>query len=354
MESGQPTAEQHPDFIWTWKSNARGAKISLWLPYFSNVEKVPRSKLWRVAYNGGNLSVDLTKVDFIMFYGVSGELPLEFLDALSQHKIPFMIHRRNQVHPYIFFPSDGSDHEDVLTRQIMVREHVQKKTYVARTLIHHRLEKFETLIPISGSAYRKLQQAGSVAAVRQIEAQVTARFWDVWFARLGVDANRRDDGVVSSALDAGSKFLFGVILRWVLFHKLSPCHGFLHEPTGYPSLVYDLMEPYRYMIEDAVARAYTILDDKANEKKLVATSLNELKRELDVVVYVPATRQYVRRKNLLHGVVLALRAYLLNESLRLVIPTEGLKKGGRPPKIGYRLPGETTCEKYEGKKMGGF
>ena len=333
--------DQHPDFIWTWKSNGRGAKTSLWLPYFSNVEKIPRTKFWHLSFNGGDIAVNLDEIDFVMFYGASGSLPLEFLDALSQHKIPFMIHRRNQVHPYVFFPADSSDNEDILTHQIFVREHAQKKTYVAKTLIRHRFEKFESLIAVSGGQYRRLRQAASVAMVRQIEAQTSARFWDTWYEHLGVEGNRRDGGPLANALDAGSKFLYGVILRWVLFHKLSPCHGFLHEPTGYPSLIYDLMEPYRYMIEDSVAAAYEAIDEKTDEKKLVAASLNELKRFLDVVIYVPATRQYVRRKNLLHGVVLALRAYLLDESLRLVIPTEGAKKGGRPPKVGYRLPGET-------------
>lgn len=101
------------------------------------------------------------------------------------------------------------------------------------------------------------------------------------------------------------------------------------------------MEPYRYIIEECAAAAYASVDDKESEKKLVSATLNTLKEALDVVVYVPETRQYVRRKNLLHGVVLALRAYLLDESVRLVIPTEGAKKGGRPPKVGYRLPGET-------------
>ena len=31
--------EQHQDFIWTWKSNGRGNKVSVWLPYFSEVSK---------------------------------------------------------------------------------------------------------------------------------------------------------------------------------------------------------------------------------------------------------------------------------------------------------------------------
>lgn len=158
------------------------------------------------------------------------------------------------------------------------------------------------------------------------------------------EEHRRGDGAVQMALDAGSKFLFGVILRWVLFHKLSPCHGFMHLPTSYPSLIYDLMEPYRYLIERSVEKTVIELGEKRDDhKRMVTGSLENLKRQLEEVVYVPATRQYVRRKNLLHGVVLALRAYLLNESLRLVIPTEGQRCGGRPPRIGYRLPGE--CRK---------
>ena len=57
---------QHKDFIWTRKSNSRNAKVSIWPPY----------------------------------YGASGILPLDFLDALSQHKISLIIHRRHQVHPF--------------------------------------------------------------------------------------------------------------------------------------------------------------------------------------------------------------------------------------------------------------
>lgn len=65
-----------------------------------------------------------------------------------------------------------------------------------------------------------------------------------------------------------------------------------------------------------------------------------MKALLEEVVYVPVTKQYVRRKNLLHGIVLALRAYLIGESRHFIIPKEGISKGGRPPNCGYRLPGE--------------
>ena len=332
---------QHSDFIWTWKSNARGSKASLWLPYFSNVNKIPRSKLWHISYNGGELAIDLNQVDFIMFYGATGNLPLDFLDAVSQHRIVLMVHRRNQIFPLVFYSSNLSDNTDLLTKQILVREHAQKCAYVAKTLIRPRLQRFEKTIPIADTVYKNLSKSTSISQVRQIEANTTARYWKEWFDRLGVDEKRRSDGPVAAALDAGSKFIYGITLRWILFHKLSPCHGFLHEPTSYPALVYDLMEPYRYLIEDSVSEVWQDLNDKnIDDKKLVAATFSQLKKKLEEIVYVPATRQYVRRKNLLHGAVLALRAYLLNETMRLVLPTEGRKNGGRPVKIGYRLPGE--------------
>lgn len=329
---------QQKDFIWTWKSNARNTRVSLWLPYFSRVQSVARSKNWLIDYNGGQLLVDLSKVDFIMFYGATGELPLDFLDAMSQHGIVFLIHRRNQMHPYVFYPPVLMDRRDVLTKQVLFREHGQKQAYVAKVLIKARLDRFAEISPISAATKAKLRKAQSVDDVRVIEANATARYWTKWFEKLGIDGRRREDGAIQAALNAGSYFVYGVVLRWVLFHKLSPSHGFLHQTTDYQSLVYDLMEPYRYIIEMSVEKAF--LKAGNEEKKLVAQLLKQIKIELDEIVYVPVTRQYVRRKNLLHGVVLALRSYLLGETPRLVIPTEGKKQGGRPPKVGYKLPGE--------------
>ena len=120
---------------------------------------------------------------------------------------------------------------------------------------------------------------------------------------------------------------------------MSPCHGYLHQPTTYPALVYDLIEPYRYIIEESVKEAIKKYDFDTKEK-LVGASIEAIKRHLENRVYVPATHQSVAEKNLLHGVVMALRSYLIGETKRFVIPIAGVKKGGRPPKIGYKLPGE--------------
>ena len=189
--------------------------------------------------------------------------------------------------------------------------------------------------------YGRLARARSIGQVRVWEAEQSRKYWGRYFSQLGhPNATRREKGPLAAALDAGSMFLAGVILRWLLIHRLSPSHGFLHEGTDYMGLVYDLMEPARYMIEEALAAACSAHSADGTSDMLTKATLSMLKNQLEKVVYVPATRQRVRRKNLLHGNVLALRAYLAGDMRRFVVPAAGERKGGRPPKVSYRLPGD--------------
>ncbi len=110
----------------------------------------------------------------------------------------------------------------------------------------------------------------------------------------------------------------------------------MHGPTNYISLVYDLMEPYRYLFEQASLEAW----QETQGEKTTAFAVERLKNRLRTQVFVPVTRQRVYRKALLHGVVLAMRAYLLKDMSRFVVPQEGEKSPGRPIKTSYRLIGE--------------
>ena len=334
---------QHADFIWTWRGQGKSAKASLWLPYFERVEAVGRGKpdQFHFFFKGGDFVCHLKQLDSIMFYGAAGYIPIEFLDRLSVYKIPLMIHRRNMPSPYLFFPDSGSDECDVLSRQIEARNNQIKQCYIARTLIRERFKNFESLIVISDSTYKKLARCRSIDAIRVLEAELSQRYWREFYRKLGQpDVIRRDKThPINQALNAGSYFLSGILLRWVLFHKLSPAHGYLHVQTNYPSLVFDLIEPFRYLIEEAVL-VHLKPGSPTETNWLTAAVIKQMKEQLVEAVYVPATRQVVRQKNILHGVVLALRAYLLGENPRLVLPLKGSRKGGRPPKINYRLPGE--------------
>lgn len=334
----------HPDSIWTWKHSDRGKKASLWIPYMKSVSKAvncPRDH-YEFSYNGGAFISDLSKVDCIMLYGPTGDLSIEFLDRLSVNGTVLLVHRRNISKPYIFLPGYGAPTSDILTQQVLARENQVKCVYVAKTLISSRLKSFHHLTPISTSTMKRLRGLRNLVQVRAMEAQATKKYWAKYYRALGVEGlTRRDnDHALNGALNAGSFFLFGLILRWVLLHRLSPWHGFMHQPVNYASLCYDLMEPYRYIIEAATAKCWLAQGCEQTGKEFTARVLSEIKSSLKETVYVAETRQYIDRKNLLHGAVLALRSYLSSETKRLILPTEGEKSVGRPPKVGYSIPGE--------------
>lgn len=332
----------HADSIWTWKTAKGRKKATLWLPYFQSVERAkPRSKtLYRFTYNGGVFEADLRQIDCIMIYGATGSLSVSFLDSLSVHGIALLIHRRGMPQPYAFLPSTGALVKDALSAQITARNHGNKRVYVARSLIRARFLSMQGRLPIPDSVFKSLASARSLDQIRNLEAQVTKRYWARFYADLGLSGvARRDRAVaINQALDAASFFMFGVLLRWVTLHRLSPWHGFLHEPTSYASLCYDLMEPYRVWFEEAAGRAWFAVNGDVN--KITAATLNELKEFLEADVAVPQTRQIVARKNLLHGVTLALLSYINGDVSRFLIPNEGKKRAGRPKKSGYKIPGE--------------
>jgi CRISPR/Cas system-associated endonuclease Cas1 len=338
---------QHPDSIWTWKSNQRGQKASLWIPYLDHVEKIKGNR-WQFVYNGGELDVDLKSIDTIMLYGASGTLPVSFLDQLGILRIPMIVHRRNIDSPTLVLPAPRSDAADVMGKQIIFRQNQIKATYVARILVRCRFRAVEDHLIISNRAWARFNKIRNLDRIRNMEAQWAKRYWKTYYSEVGLpDGFRRESNPVSQALNACSFFLYGVVLRWILVHRMSPQHGFLHRPTDYPSLVYDLIEPYRYIAENAVKQVAAQMD--TDDENLTKHALETIKRNMEDTVYVPATRQFVRRKNLLHGAILSLRAWLLGEMPRLVFPTEGVRIGGRPPKVSYTLPGERIANR--GRKV---
>ena len=340
---------QHPDSIWTWKSNQSGAKASLWIPYLNEIEKIKGSR-YCFTFNGGSVEADLKNIDCIMIYGISGSLDISFIEALRAKRIPLVIHRRNMDEPSMFLPALRPDANDLLSAQIITRENEIKSSYIARVLVRSRFKALEPSFLVPEREWKKLAKIRRIKDIRVFEAHWSKRYWRQYFTALGVPqvTRRANDSPIPHALNACSMFMSGAILRWVLVHRLSPCHGYLHVGTNYAGLVYDLIEPCRWMIEAAVA--WAAKEYGLSTTSLTGASLNRLKAMMDETVYVPATRQFVRRKNTLHGVVLALRAYLIGDMSRLVIPTEGSLKGGRPPKVSYKMPGSRPPpqEKHSG------
>jgi hypothetical protein len=106
--------------------------------------------------------------------------------------------------------------------------------------------------------------------------------------------------------------------------------------TDYPSLVFDLIEPYRSLIDKTVFEVYATDKDGSS---LLAKSIDEIKRKMKENIFCPQTKQIASRQELLHGIVLSLRSYVLGETRRFAIPIEGAMNGGRPQKNPWRLYG---------------
>lgn len=311
-------------------------KVYLWLPYLNKVKILPKTVNFE--YKGGNQEIQWTKIHSLMLYGESCDLPQAFFEKSAFYKIPIVIHRRNMPRAVIVCPTLPPDQENLLTKQILFRENDKKRSYITKKLLQAKFKSMSWLVPVERDLLFKLVSTEKMIAVESWHAK---RYWKEYFSKLKISGGRRkNNNDAKKILDAVSKFVSGVILRWILYHNLSPYHGFLHKPTDYPALVYDLMEPYRGYFDKVV---FDTLNEARNknggEEKIMGMAIENIKNFLDTKVYVEATRQIVTFQELLHGVVLALRAYLLGNTRRFIVPLPSKPNGGRPINVGYQLYG---------------
>lgn len=288
--------------------------------------------------------MQITQIHSIMFYGSLCPLEEDFLTLCSTYAVPIVFHRRHMPVAVLIHPSIKGNNEDLLSRQILFRLNEKKKRHIARKLLG---AKFESMGWLISPPAIQLKPKMAVKKLRSVEAWHARFYWSRFYKQLGLEGQTRrgknKDNQTTRILDATSKFVSGIILRWVIFHHLSPYHGFLHEPSEYPSLIYDIFEPYRGDFDKCVFETIGRYSNKGlPEEKVMAACIEEIKEFLDKKVYVTQTRQIVTIHELLHGCVLALRSYLLGTSQQLIIPRPGAPLGGRPVKAGYKLYGRSA------------
>jgi CRISPR/Cas system-associated endonuclease Cas1 len=312
--------------------SATARRVPLWLPYLQSI-KESRGGVFEFVFNGGEVSTKLNEVQSIMIYGDSDTtLDVKILDKVVRAGVPIIIHRRTMAQPIHITGGTRPDSDDTLTAQLVKRGQKRIRSQIARQIL---LSKFNTQKYLVKP--RSLPQFADVGKLRNIEAVQAREYWKSWFSQLGYpEWTRRGNNPAAMALDAQSKFVSGIILRWITYHHLSPYHGFSHEPTDYPSLVYDLMEPYRGIFEEAVLKEWA---NGVDPERFLTSGISITKELLNEKCYVPLTRQIVTHQELLHGIVLSLKYYLLGRQRKFLIPLPGKPKGGRPPKVEFLLYG---------------
>lgn len=313
------------------KTQNHANRSPMWFPYLQSMKETKKG-IFEFVFNGGNEVTNLEDISSIMIYGESDtKLDQQILDKIARKGVPIILHRRNMTQPIYINGGLRPDPQDTFSAQIIKRRQSRTRTHIARQLLIAKMKSMSYLVDPE-----KVPQFASIKLLRNIEAKHAKKYWRAYFARLGhPEWTRREKNPASEALDGASKFISGIVLRWITYHHLSPYHGFLHEPTDYPSLVYDLMEPTRGIFEAILLEAFL----STNNKNWLVYSISTLKEALDEQVYTTLTRQIVTRQELLHGTVLSLKYYLLGRQRKFLIPMPGKPNGGRPPKVDFLLYG---------------
>ena len=312
-------------------------RVPLWLPYADSITISADKETATFKYNGGETTESLSSLSSIMLYGESKPIHFETIDFLARKNIPIVIHRRHMAQPVWITGGTRGDVNDLLSKQILHRHNQKKALHIVKQILRAKFRSAEWIEPIDNTM---LITPKTINHLRNIEAHVAKRYWSEYFRLLGIPGHgRRTESEVKKMLDHASKFVSSIMLRWITYHHLSPYHGFLHTQTDYPALVYDLFEPYRPIVDRVI---WNYVHTTGIEKATVAGSVVALKDWLDSKTYTDLTRQIVTHHELLHGAVLSMRAYLLGETNKLLLPLPGKPNGGRPKKAGFRLYGRSA------------
>jgi CRISPR/Cas system-associated endonuclease Cas1 len=322
-----------------------------YIPYLIELVKVKKNT-WEVRFNGGNFDIQLDRASSILFLGVNdrtGSLPLQFIEECGQNKVQIVINRTHHTEPRLLSSLQKHDRDNVLTAQILARENDRKSAYIARVLIRKCFKGRDLLVATSDNVIKQTSKNESSKQLMLKGAEFSRFFWQRYFKKLDLTIARRDEHPINRALDACSHYFAGILLKWVHTYGLSPAHGFLHSATHYESLVYDLIEPYRYIFEQVVATEWLKYSnqhrpDPVNDE-FTEQCLAALKAHLDEPIKTEPTRQKIYRKGLLRGSVTALKHYLLGNMRHFVPPSEVEKYKGAQVKVSYNLPSQIWSAK---------
>jgi CRISPR-associated protein Cas1 len=219
--------------------------------------------------------------DSIVIEGHSGYVSLQALHWLSRNNIPaFVMNYEGSIISSILPPMPVKP--DLRIAQIRAIDRPERKFAIAQNLVHAKLERSMQVLEWLGASYMigrehwatkieamKLGRARTTAGLRTVEAHVAQRYWEAFRkvlpsrlgfrSRLTLSGNYNASDPVNLALNYGYGFLQGEVRMAINSVGLEPAVGFLHDSADYQtkeSLVFDLMEPFRFLIDLVVLQAF--------------------------------------------------------------------------------------------------
>jgi len=219
--------------------------------------------------------------DSIILENCTGHISLAALRWLSKHNIPVF-----------FLDFDGSTISNILpptpvkanirAAQFQAANNHERKLTIARALVQAKIAKSLQVLEWLGERYdiekelrltkreaMKLSKASTVPQIRTVEGRVALHYWEAlakvlpeplhFQGRMTTTHNNNASDPFNAALNYGYGFLKIQCRMAVNTVGLEPAVGFLHELSHYQtseSLVYDLEEPFRFLVDLSVIQAF--------------------------------------------------------------------------------------------------
>jgi CRISPR-associated protein Cas1 len=217
----------------------------------------------------------------IIIDGHSGYISLQAFHWLSKHKVPvFVMGFDGTMISSILPPMPVK--ADLRAAQFQAASDPKKKFTIARALVQAKIARSLQVLDWLGERYdipreiqvtklesSKLRRATTVAELRVVEGRAARRYWGAFGkvlpehldfqGRMTFTHQNNASDPVNLALNYGYGFLEGECRRAINTVGLEPSIGFLHDFSDYQtkqSLVYDLQEPFRWLVDVSVIQAF--------------------------------------------------------------------------------------------------
>lgn len=219
--------------------------------------------------------------DSIILENATGQISLAALRWLSKHNIPiFFLDFDGSTITTILPPTPIK--ADIRVSQIQAANDTEKKFRIAHAIVSAKIarsiqvldwlaEKYDIQreIQVTKREAARLGNASTVNQIRTVEGRTALRYWEAFRkampeslhfdGRMTTSHNNNASDPVNAALNYSYGCLKIEVRKAINAIGLEPAVGYLHKTSHdqtAESLVYDLMEPYRWLADLCVIQAF--------------------------------------------------------------------------------------------------
>jgi CRISPR-associated protein Cas1 len=219
--------------------------------------------------------------DSIILENCTGRISLAALRWLSKHNIPvFFLDFDGSTISSILPPT--SVKADLRAAQFQAANDPKRKLTIARAIVDAKIRRSLCVLEWLSDRYDierdvqaakhealKLSKVSTVSQIRTVEGRVALHYWEGFakvmpeplhfHGRVTASHNNNASDPFNAAVNYGYGFLKIQCRKAVNTVGLEPAVGFLHELSHYQtseSLVYDIEEPFRFLVDLCVIQAF--------------------------------------------------------------------------------------------------